>query len=87
MLAVELVVPGSAGPTGPAPDPVTTARVALACHEAGLLVLTCGTYGNVLRFLPPLVISDEQLGPPGGCSGAASSWRHTSGDVATPPAV
>jgi 4-aminobutyrate aminotransferase/(S)-3-amino-2-methylpropionate transaminase len=62
MLAVELVVPGSAGPTGPAPDPVTTARVALACHEAGLLVLTCGTYGNVLRFLPPLVISDEQLG-------------------------
>jgi 4-aminobutyrate aminotransferase / (S)-3-amino-2-methylpropionate transaminase / 5-aminovalerate transaminase len=61
MVAVELVVPGSAGPTGPAPDPARTAAVARACHEAGLLVLTCGTYGNVLRFLPPLVISDEQL--------------------------
>ncbi|GII23549.1 4-aminobutyrate--2-oxoglutarate transaminase [Planosporangium mesophilum] len=61
MLAIELVVPGASGPTGPEPDPVTTARVALACHEAGLLVLTCGTHGNVLRFLPPLVISDEHL--------------------------
>jgi 4-aminobutyrate aminotransferase/(S)-3-amino-2-methylpropionate transaminase len=61
MVAVELVVPGSAGPTGPTPDPARTAAVARACHEAGLLVLTCGTYGNVLRFLPPLVISDEQL--------------------------
>jgi 4-aminobutyrate aminotransferase/(S)-3-amino-2-methylpropionate transaminase len=79
MLAVELVVPGSAGPTGPAPDPVTTARVALACHEAGLLVLTCGTYGNVLRFLPPLVISDEQLGRGLEILGAAFA--------ATPPAV
>jgi len=35
--------------------------VARACHEAGLLVLTCGTYGNVLRFLPPLVISDDEV--------------------------
>jgi 4-aminobutyrate aminotransferase/(S)-3-amino-2-methylpropionate transaminase len=61
MLAIELVVPGSAGPTGPTPDPARTAAVARACHEAGLLVLTCGTYGNVLRFLPPLVISDDQL--------------------------
>ena len=34
---------------------------AKACHAAGLLVLTCGTYGNVLRFLPPLVISDDEL--------------------------
>jgi 4-aminobutyrate aminotransferase / (S)-3-amino-2-methylpropionate transaminase / 5-aminovalerate transaminase len=61
MLAIELVVPGSAGPTGPTPDPARTAAVARACHEAGLLVLTCGTYSNVLRFLPPLVISDDQL--------------------------
>jgi len=61
MLAIELVVPDSTGPTGPAPDPARTAAVARACHEAGLLVLTCGTYGNVLRFLPPLVISDDQL--------------------------
>ncbi|MFB9237853.1 4-aminobutyrate--2-oxoglutarate transaminase [Plantactinospora siamensis] len=56
MLAVELVRPGTLEP-----DPVATATVAAACHRAGLLVLTCGTYGNVLRFLPPLVISDDEL--------------------------
>jgi 4-aminobutyrate aminotransferase/(S)-3-amino-2-methylpropionate transaminase len=61
MIAVEIVVPGSAGPIGPTPDAARTAAVSRACHEAGLLTLTCGTYGNVLRFLPPLVITDEQL--------------------------
>src|SRR6185437_6301974 len=48
MLAVELVRPG-----GIEPDPAAAAAVARACHQAGLLVLTCGTFGNVLRFLPP----------------------------------
>ncbi len=38
-----------------------TAALAKACHAEGLLVLTCGTYGNVLRFLPPLVIGDDLL--------------------------
>jgi 4-aminobutyrate aminotransferase/(S)-3-amino-2-methylpropionate transaminase len=57
-----MVVPGWAGPAAPTPDPARTAAVAKACHDAGLLVLTCGTYGNVLRFLPPLVIDDETLG-------------------------
>jgi 4-aminobutyrate aminotransferase/(S)-3-amino-2-methylpropionate transaminase len=61
MLALELVVPGETGPLGPVPDPVATGAVAKAAHEAGLLLLTCGTYGNVIRLLPPLVISDEQL--------------------------
>jgi 4-aminobutyrate aminotransferase / (S)-3-amino-2-methylpropionate transaminase / 5-aminovalerate transaminase len=61
MLAVELVVPDRTGPSGPEPDPTGTQAVARACHEAGLLVLTCGTYGNVLRFLPPLVIGDDEL--------------------------
>ncbi|MEU4688770.1 4-aminobutyrate--2-oxoglutarate transaminase [Actinoplanes sp. NPDC023714] len=56
MIAIELVQPG-----GLEPDPVRTAAVSKACHDAGLLTLTCGTYGNVLRFLPPLVISDEDL--------------------------
>ncbi|MEV4655472.1 4-aminobutyrate--2-oxoglutarate transaminase [Micromonospora sp. NPDC049301] len=56
MLAVELVQPGTL-----IPDPVATAAVSAACHAAGLLTLTCGTYGNVLRFLPPLVISDAHL--------------------------
>jgi 4-aminobutyrate aminotransferase/(S)-3-amino-2-methylpropionate transaminase len=56
MLAIELVKPGSVDP-----DPLRTAAVARACHGAGLLVLTCGTYANVLRFLPPLVISADEV--------------------------
>jgi 4-aminobutyrate aminotransferase/(S)-3-amino-2-methylpropionate transaminase len=43
------------------PDPATTAAVTAACHKAGLLTLTCGSYGNVFRFLPPLVIGEELL--------------------------
>ncbi|MBU8859002.1 MULTISPECIES: 4-aminobutyrate--2-oxoglutarate transaminase [unclassified Micromonospora] len=57
MLAVEIVQPGTL-----TPDPAATAAISAACHAAGLLTLTCGTYGNVLRFLPPLVISDDDLG-------------------------
>ena len=56
MIAIELVRPGTLEPDGGA-----TAAVARACHAAGLLVLTCGTYGNVLRFLPPLVMSEALL--------------------------
>jgi 4-aminobutyrate aminotransferase/(S)-3-amino-2-methylpropionate transaminase len=37
------------------------AAVAAACHRTGLIVLTAGTYGNVLRFLPPLMIGDDLL--------------------------
>jgi 4-aminobutyrate aminotransferase/(S)-3-amino-2-methylpropionate transaminase len=43
------------------PDPVTTQHVVKACHAQGLLVLTAGTYGNVLRFLPPLVMPEHLL--------------------------
>ncbi|PRC45806.1 4-aminobutyrate--2-oxoglutarate transaminase, partial [Mycobacterium sp. ITM-2017-0098] len=32
-----------------------------AAHQSGVIVLSCGTFGNVLRFLPPLTISDELL--------------------------
>jgi 4-aminobutyrate aminotransferase/(S)-3-amino-2-methylpropionate transaminase len=56
MLAIEIVHPGTLDP-----DPATTAGISAACHRAGLLTLTCGTYGNVLRFLPPLVIQDDTL--------------------------
>ena len=56
MIAVELVHRGTA-----APDPVLTREVAAAAHQQGVIVLTCGTHGNVLRFLPPLTISDELL--------------------------
>jgi len=56
MLAIELVRPGTLEP-----DAAAAAQVAKSCHSAGLVVLTCGTFGNVLRFLPPLVISEELL--------------------------
>jgi 4-aminobutyrate aminotransferase / (S)-3-amino-2-methylpropionate transaminase / 5-aminovalerate transaminase len=56
MVAIELVRPGTIEP-----DADATARLARACHAAGLLVLTCGTFGNVLRFLPPLVIGGALL--------------------------
>ncbi len=56
MQAVELVEPG-----GKTPHPAAAQAVAKACHTAGLVVLTCGTYGNVLRFLPPLVMPDHLL--------------------------
>jgi len=32
-----------------------------AAFERGLLLLACGLYGNVVRLLPPLTISDEEL--------------------------
>jgi 4-aminobutyrate aminotransferase/(S)-3-amino-2-methylpropionate transaminase len=56
MIAVELVTPGTTEP-----DPELTGRVARACHAEGVVVLTAGTYGNVLRFLPPLVIGRDLL--------------------------
>ncbi|MCW3157876.1 4-aminobutyrate--2-oxoglutarate transaminase [Micropruina sonneratiae] len=56
MMAIELVRPGSKDP-----DPVLTSAVARASHAQGLVVLTAGSFGNVLRFLPPLSISDELL--------------------------
>lgn len=56
MLAVELVAAGT-----DTPDPVLAKEVATRSHAQGVIVLTCGTYGNVLRFLPPLSITDAQL--------------------------
>jgi 4-aminobutyrate aminotransferase/(S)-3-amino-2-methylpropionate transaminase len=56
MLALELVVPGTR-----TPDPETARAIAAACHEEGVLVLVCGTHGNVIRLLPPLVIEPELL--------------------------
>ncbi|MEO6821115.1 MAG: 4-aminobutyrate--2-oxoglutarate transaminase [Candidatus Nanopelagicales bacterium] len=56
MLAVELVIPGS-----DEPDAASTTAIAAACHQQGVLVLTAGTYGNVLRFLPPLSMPDHLL--------------------------
>ncbi len=56
MIAVELVRPGTTEP-----DAALTGRIAKACHAQGVVVLTAGTHGNVLRFLPPLVIGQDLL--------------------------
>ena len=56
MIAVELVKPGTTEP-----DAELTKKLCAGAHAAGVIVLSCGTYGNVLRFLPPLAISDELL--------------------------
>jgi 4-aminobutyrate aminotransferase/(S)-3-amino-2-methylpropionate transaminase len=56
MLALELVRPGTLEP-----DKAAAQRVAAACAQQGVLVLTCGTWGNVLRLLPPLVIGHDLL--------------------------
>lgn len=57
MLALELVKDRDTKE----PNPEATAALAKACHVEGLLVLTTGTYSNVLRFLPPLVIGEDLL--------------------------
>ncbi|WP_422747787.1 4-aminobutyrate--2-oxoglutarate transaminase [Mycobacterium sp. WMMD1722] len=56
MIAVELVKSGTVDP-----DADLTRALSAGAHAAGVIVLSCGTYGNVLRFLPPLAISDELL--------------------------
>ncbi len=56
MIAVEVVVPGTTEA-----DAASTSAVARACHAAGVVVLTAGTYGNVLRFLPPLSMPEHLL--------------------------
>jgi len=56
MVAIEIVDPA----TG-APDAALTSRVASFAHAHGVILLTCGTHGNVIRFLPPFAISDELL--------------------------
>lgn len=43
------------------PAPELTAAVVQACASMGLIVESAGTYHNVIRFLAPLVITDEQL--------------------------
>lgn len=56
MLAIELVEAGTKNPNSAAVN-----KVVAFCHANGVLVLNAGTHGNVIRFLPPLAITDEQL--------------------------
>jgi 4-aminobutyrate aminotransferase / (S)-3-amino-2-methylpropionate transaminase / 5-aminovalerate transaminase len=56
MQAIELVEPGTKNPNTAAMNAVVK-----YCQSQGVLVLTAGTYSNVVRFLPPLVITDALL--------------------------
>ena len=49
------------GPARSSPTRPRAQQVAAACAAQGVLVLTCGTWGNVLRLLPPLVIGHDLL--------------------------
>ncbi|MBC7298536.1 MAG: 4-aminobutyrate--2-oxoglutarate transaminase [Demequina sp.] len=56
MVAIELVEPATGEP-----DAALAGAVAKSAIAQGVIVLTCGTYGNVIRFLPPLSIGDDLL--------------------------
>jgi 4-aminobutyrate aminotransferase / (S)-3-amino-2-methylpropionate transaminase / 5-aminovalerate transaminase len=56
MVGIELVRPGTRDPY---PEAVTT--VVAEARRRGLLILPCGTYGNVVRLLPPLRMDDATL--------------------------
>ncbi|CAL9547781.1 4-aminobutyrate aminotransferase [Nocardiopsis dassonvillei] len=55
MIAIELVKDDKT------PDPESLGRILSYCHSRGLVLLSAGTYGNVIRMLPPLVIGDDLL--------------------------
>jgi 4-aminobutyrate aminotransferase len=56
MVAIELCDPASGKP-----DAEAAKRIQQQAIEQGLILLTCGVYGNVIRFLYPLTISDNQF--------------------------
>ena len=43
------------------PDKETTKAVHKACLDRNLLLLTCGTYENIIRWIPPLIVTEEQI--------------------------
>ncbi|HET7734779.1 MAG TPA: aminotransferase class III-fold pyridoxal phosphate-dependent enzyme [Nocardioidaceae bacterium] len=55
MLASEFIT------TDGAPDPAAAARAQQEAVRQGLLLLTCGAFGNVVRMIPPLVVTEQQV--------------------------
>jgi 4-aminobutyrate aminotransferase len=55
MVAVEFTTPGGD------PDPTSAKAVQARCLEEDLILLTCGPYGNVIRWVPPLVVTADQI--------------------------
>ncbi|MEU2014104.1 aspartate aminotransferase family protein, partial [Nocardia sp. NPDC019302] len=43
------------------PDTATAATAQRLAHEKGLLLLTCGAYSNVVRMIPPLIVTADQV--------------------------
>jgi 4-aminobutyrate aminotransferase/(S)-3-amino-2-methylpropionate transaminase len=56
MIAIELVEAGTETPNSKAVDALVS-----HCHQNGVLILNAGTYNNVIRFLPPLAITNDLL--------------------------
>jgi len=56
MVAMEFVQPGTKDP-----NPAAVKAIVNYCNQNGVIAISCGTYGNVVRLLPPLVITDAQL--------------------------
>jgi 4-aminobutyrate aminotransferase len=59
MVAIEFVNPDSRD--GRAPDPATAAKVTRAALERGLILLIAGSYGQVVRIVPPLVTTAAEV--------------------------
>ncbi len=55
MIGVELITADGM------PDAALAKRVVAACRNRGLLLLTCGPYDNVIRFIPPLIVEEDQV--------------------------
>ena len=59
MVAIELVKPGAGD--GRVPDPDLTKRIQAEAFDRKLLVLTAGTYVNVIRIIPPLITTADEV--------------------------
>jgi 4-aminobutyrate aminotransferase / (S)-3-amino-2-methylpropionate transaminase / 5-aminovalerate transaminase len=76
MMAMEIVRPGTTEP-----DADATRHIVQACHQAGVVALSCGSYGNVIRLLPPLIIDEALLED--GLGVMAESCRRILGSAAS----
>jgi 4-aminobutyrate aminotransferase len=60
---------------GGEPDAATAQRAHRAAAERGLLLLTCGAHGNVVRMIPPLIVTERQI------DDALGLWAAAVGDA------
>jgi len=65
MIGVEFTAPDGT------PDATTAKAVLHACLDRRLMLLSCGTYGNVIRWIPPLIVNDPQINTALACFEAA----------------